>query len=111
MGGVRMSYSYDRRMAAKAIRFPEGTMSEEEWVQTYAESVEEYQENWLNLFDRTKFNRMDGNEQKKYEEDLKRRAQKPHFRAWRKGGETFFDISKATFEAAKKQGIKVTPGS
>jgi hypothetical protein len=49
----------------------------------------------------------DEGEQKKYEADLKSRASKPHFRAWRKGADTFFDISRATFEAAKRQGMKV----
>ncbi len=103
-----MRYSYDRTAASKLIRFPEGAMTEEDWVQNHAESVEEYQENWLSFFDRTKFNRMDGPQQDEYEKELKRKVQKPRYRAWKKGHDTFFDISKATFEAAKRNGIKVT---
>jgi hypothetical protein len=105
-----MSYTYDRRgsrVAAKLIRFPEGIMTEEEWVLNHAESVEAYTESWLSFFDRTKFNRMDGPQQVEYEKALKQKAGKPHFRAWKQGHQGFFNISKATYEAAKRKGIKV----
>ena len=100
-----MIYNYDRRTAAKLNRFPEGVMTEEEWVLTHAELVEPYEENWQNLYNRTKFNRMDNDQQREYEKELKLKAQKPHFRAWTKGRETFFDISRATYELAKRKGV------
>jgi hypothetical protein len=93
--------------AGKAFRYPEGQMTEEDWVDRYAESVEEYRARWTDLFDRRKFNSLEGfGAQQKYEDDLKLKAQKPRFRAWKKGKETYQDISKATFEWAKKRGIK-----
>lgn len=92
--------------AGKTLRYPEGQMTEEDWVDRYAESVEEYRAKWTDLFDRRKFNSLDGFEaQKKYEDDLKLKAQKPRFRAWKKGKGAYQDISKATFDWAKKRGI------
>jgi len=92
--------------AGKTFRYPEGQMTEEDWVDRYADSVEEYRAKWTDLFDRRKFNSLEGDgAQQRYEDDLKLKAQKPRFRAWKKGKETYQDISKATFEWAKKRGI------
>lgn len=100
-------YSYDRRTAAsgstKKVRFPEGTFTEQEWVKQYADRVEEYKVDYHTLIDRRKWNKMDGDEQKAYEEKLKEKAKKPLYRAWK--GETFYDISKDTYLWAKKQKI------
>ena len=86
-----------KRIAGKLFRFPEGTMTLEEWVRDHAESVEEYRISWEDLMDRAKYNRLDGGRQEEYEAQLKRKAQKPRYRAWSKGKRTYQEIPKNLF--------------
>lgn len=90
----------------RLMRFPEGTMTEAEWVRNHADRVEEVRESWLNLFDRNKFNRMDYAEQARYEAGLKKQAEKPVYRAWK--GDKFYAVSAASYatRAAKANGAK-----
>ena len=89
--------------STKKVRFPEGTFTEREWVGQYADRVEEYRASYQALFDRRKFNQMDGDEQAAYEARLREKANKPLYRAWK--GETFHDISKETYLWAKTRGV------
>ncbi len=90
--------------ADKKVRFPEGTMSEMDWVTNHADRVEEYKADWRSLMDKKQWNRMSGDEQKAYEDQVKKKAEKPMYRAWK--GDTYYDISKNTYEKAKQSGIK-----
>lgn len=87
------------KSAAKTFRFPEGTMTEREWVKEHADKVEEEKVDWHSLIDKKKWNRMDGEAQKEYEKMLQEKAKKPVFRAWK--GDTYHDISKDTYTWAK----------
>jgi len=88
-----------RRNAGKLFRFPEGVMTETEWVQRHADRVEEFKVDWTAFFDRRKFNQMGGHgEQEEYEARLKKKAEKPLYRAWK--GDTYQIISKSTYDAA-----------
>jgi hypothetical protein len=88
-------------------RFPEGVMTEKEWVSKYAHSVEAVTVSWRSLINKKKWNAMDGDEQKEYEAGLKKRAEKPEYRAWRSADKDVFQvISKATYDHAKSNGIK-----
>ncbi len=84
---------------AKLIRFPEGVMSELEWVQNHAVRVECVAVPWTSLINRRAFNRMDYAEQKAYE--LRLRAKTTQYRAW-SSRDTFYTITKTTYLAAKK---------
>jgi len=87
---------------AKLIRFPEGVMTEEDWVAKHAVRVEERtlgSDHWHSLIDRRSYNRMDNDEQRAYEARLRAKAAKPAYRAWT-DRDTFYDVSKATFESA-----------
>ncbi len=101
----KKSASADEWKAAsdKKHRFPEGTFTEKEWVERFADRLEEKKVDWRTLMDRRKWNRMDGDEQKTYEDQLKKKAEKPVFRAWK--GDTYQDISKDTYLWARQQGI------
>jgi hypothetical protein len=88
--------------SARLLRFPEGVMTELEWVGQYADRVEEVKPNWRDFFDRVKFNRMDGDEQRIYEANLKKKAEKSEHRAWK--GDTFYTISKGTYLWARSIG-------
>jgi hypothetical protein len=81
-------------------------MTEEQWVLSHAVSVEQYHENWHNLVDRVKFNRMNGDQQFEYEKRLRAKADKPHFRAW-SARDTFYDITRSTYELARDHGIPI----
>lgn len=73
-----------------------------DWVKSHADRVEEYQVEWdsrLIGFSKKKWNGLNGDGQKKYEEELKRKALKPRYRAWE--GDVFYDISKDTYEKSK----------
>ena len=87
----------------RIFRFPEGAMTEKDWVRQYAVKVEAHKANWESLFDRRKFNRMDGYEQAKYEADLKKKAERPLYRAW-KDEDSFQNISKETYDWAVQNG-------
>ena len=99
----------NKTAAGKAFRFPEGVMTEEDWVRDHAARVEEVEVDWHSLIDRKKFNRMDNDEQKVYEAQLKKKAEKPQYRAWRGDRDTFYTISKETYTKAKGAG-KVASG-
>jgi hypothetical protein len=88
----------------KKVRYPEGLMTETEWIQNHAASVEEYTVPWENLADRRTLNRLGGSEYEEYVERMKAKAEKPRYRAWSKM-ETFHDIPKATYEWAISIGI------
>ncbi len=100
-GRPRKASEPARHTSNKLVRFPEGVMTEKEWVERYADRVEEAKCSWLDFFDRTKFNRMDNDEQKKYEAQLKKKAEKPDYRAYK--GDIFYTISKETYLWAKKE--------
>ena len=87
------------RNAAKLVRFPEGVMTEAEWVERYAARVTEEATSPLSFFDRHKFNRMDYAEQKHYEASLAKKAAKHRYRAYRSDG-SFYDIGKRTYDSA-----------
>ncbi len=73
-----------------------------DWVKRHADRVEEYHVEWdsrLIGFSKKKWNGLNGDGQKKYEEELKRKALKPRYRAWE--GDVFYDISKDTYEKSK----------
>lgn len=53
---------------------------------------------WYNLIDRMKYFRMDNDEQRVYEEKLKKKAAKPEYRVW--NGDTFIVITKRDYLAA-----------
>ena len=74
-------------------------MTEEEWVRRYADRLEEGKRSWYDLLDRRRWNSLDHDGQREYEALLKKRAEKPEYRAWR--GDRFVVIAKATYEKAK----------
>lgn len=80
-------------------------MTESEWVEKYAKSIESKVVDWHTLIDKRKWNGLEGDAQKAYEKKLQEKAKKPVYRAWKNDNE-FQDISKETFEWAKKRGIK-----
>ncbi len=88
--------------ADRMVRFPEGTMSEKDWVSRYADSIEAY--NASPDFDRRAFNNMNSDEQKAYDKKLEKQAAKTVYRAWQ--GDTFYRISKNTYFLAKDRGVK-----
>lgn len=53
---------------------------------------------WFDLIDRRKYFRMNNDEQRVYEEQLKKKAAKPEYRAW--NGDTFIVITKRDYLAA-----------
>jgi hypothetical protein len=88
--------------AEQVFRFPEGVMTQREWVERYAARVEAVTVDWHRYMDRHKWNRMDGPEQAEYEKKLKKKAEKPEYRAWRHdpNGDVFQVISKSTYDWA-----------
>jgi hypothetical protein len=76
-----------------------------DWIRNYAAEVEEYLPSWQTFYDRTKFNRLDNGEQDKYMRDLKEKASRPQYRAWARGRETFYPITKMSYDLAIRQGI------
>jgi hypothetical protein len=94
----------------RLVRFTEGVMTEKEWVQQNAGRVEEfYYKDWHSLIDKKKWNRMDNDEQREYEAKLKKKIEKPEFRAYRKSDDSVFvTISKDTYLWAKREGIGKT---
>lgn len=75
-------------------------MSLEEWVMNYADRLEEVYVPWESFIDRRKWNRLDGDEQREYEQKLKKKASSPQYRAWR--GEVFHEIPRALYMKALK---------
>ena len=94
----------DKTAGDRLFRFTEGTMTEKEWVQQYAVRLEAVKVSWQSLIDRRKYNRMDGDEQEKYEASLKKKAEIPQYRAW-KDNDIFVVVSKETYLWAQKTGI------
>jgi hypothetical protein len=92
----------------KKFNFTEGVFTEKEWVERHAVRLEEVKKDWHQFIDRTRWNRMDGREQAAYESQLKKKAGKPVYRAWKNDSE-FQEISKATYDWAK--GRKIGKGS
>lgn len=76
--------------------FPEGQMTELQWVKTHATKLEKTFVSWESLINRRVWNRMDNDEQRRYEQRLKKSAEKPEFRAWK--GDVFYVISKRSWE-------------
>jgi len=77
---------------------------EKQWVSSHAERVEEYFADWRNLFDKRAWNKLTSTEaQEEYEARLKDQAKKPRHRAW--VGETFYEISKSSYDYARSIGI------
>lgn len=72
-------------------------MTEVDWVLSHAEKVEVYKVPWESLYDRKTFNSLSGEQQTIYIESLRKRASKELYRAWK--GDTFYDISKKTYNA------------
>lgn len=97
----------DNPRAAKALSFPEGVMTEKEWVERYADRLQEAKISWHSLINRQKWNRMDGDEQARYERQLKKKAEQPEYRAWK--GEIFHIISPATYFSAMSGSAKSAP--
>jgi len=105
---VRVREEMQDKTAAsnKPLRFPEGVMTERDWVKNYSDRLEEKKVGWESLIDRKKYHRMDGDEQKEYEAQLKKKAEKPQYRAWK--GDIFHVISKDTYDWANREGIGKT---
>ncbi|HPT72139.1 MAG TPA: hypothetical protein PLE74_07645 [Candidatus Cloacimonadota bacterium] len=79
--------------------FPAG-FTEREWVQKFANRIEEVKIDWHDLIDRRKYNRMNGLEQEAYEAELKMKAEKSIYRAYY--GDTYQQISQSTYTWAKE---------
>ena len=78
-------------------------MTMRDWIQRYADRMEEASIDWHSLIDRRKWNGLEGGAQDAYEEKLKKRAERPQYRAWR--GDVFYQISKDDYLWAKQRGI------
>lgn len=86
----------------RVFRFTEGVMTERDWVQKYADRVEEVRVDWHSFItSRRKWNNMDGHEQEAYEARLKKKAEKPVYRAWK--GDIYQVISKSTYDWVKRR--------
>lgn len=83
-------------MNNKLLRFPEGVMTMTEWVKAHAVRVEAVTVSWESLIVRSKFNRMDREQQQAYEAKLRAKAAKPQYRAF-SVRDTFYVITKQTF--------------
>lgn len=90
------------------LRFPEGLMTERDWVQKHADRITASTVYWRDLIDRTKWNRMDGDEQALYSKRLEARSRKPQYRAWK--GDRFHVISAATHAWAVTHKFRGTSG-
>jgi hypothetical protein len=69
-------------------------------METNYDRVEEVVIDWHDLIDRAKWNRMGGREQEEYEAALKKKAQKPIYRAWR--GDLFWIVSKKVYDQVSR---------
>lgn len=87
-----------RRNSGKLIRFPEGVMTEAEWVARYADRVSPLTVTWTWFYNRSKFNRLEGDSQDEYIASLKKKAEKPLYFAYK--GDVNYQISKSTYDAA-----------
>lgn len=94
-----------KKTSSKMIRFPQGTMTEIDWVLNHADRVEKYTQNWQDMYSKKKFNSLDGDRQKTYVEDLKRKSAQPRYRAW--SGDTFYDISESSYSAYNSKNAAV----
>jgi hypothetical protein len=94
----------------KVYRFPDGTMTEKQWVEQYADRLEyKAAHDPYEGYSRTKFNRLEGAAQNAYIKRLARKNALPSYRAYRRNGSSFQEISKSTFEwAAKTLGLPVS---
>ena len=88
----------------KPRRYPEGVMTEREWVERHAERIEAATISWYSLIDRRKHFRLGGEELAAYERSLQEKAKKPEYRAW--SGDGFHVISAATYDWAKANVFK-----
>lgn len=87
-------------MADKLYTFKEGVMTEKEWVQKYAIRLEVGKVGFNRIYNRRKFNSLEGIAQKEYMAKLEKKAEKPEYRAWRDEN-SFVVISKKTYDWAK----------
>jgi len=71
-------------------------MPEIDWVLKNADKVEPYKVNWEIFYDRSKFNAMNGDEQKEYIASLRKKADKQLYRAFH--GETYYIVSEKTYK-------------
>lgn len=98
--------SLRRNAGGRTLRYPEGVMTEKAWVQQYATRLEEAKVDWVSLINRKHWNSLSGGggQQAAYEAKLKKKAEKPEYRAW-KGDDYFQPVSEETYDWAKRAGI------
>lgn len=80
----------------KLIQFPEGIMSELDWVLQHADRVEPYKRSWQDLYKRDRYNALNHDEQEAYMHFLRKQADKQLYRAWK--GEAFYPVSEKTYK-------------
>jgi hypothetical protein len=83
-------------------RYPEATCTEREWVTRYAERVESFYPQLHIVCNRKKLNGLEGDEYRNYERRCIEKTKQLRYRAWKRGGLSYIEISLTTYKWAKE---------
>jgi len=98
-----------KKLEDRLFRYADGVMTERQWIERYADRLEEARTIVEDFYNRRKFSSLEGRAQDEYMKRLHAKAGKPVYRAHRRGGSSFQEVSKKSFDwAAHTLGLPVT---